>query len=78
MASTKNSLYLSDDLQSYLEQQCEVYGMGKSAFISMVLAMHRQQSVAMDGLSKIDMYLTRMEGIVNSNKKLDEAPRSDG
>jgi hypothetical protein len=68
MANNKNSLYLSDDMQKYVEEQCELFGMGKSAFISMVLAMYRQQSQAMDGFSKLDEYITRFEKLVDTKE----------
>lgn len=68
MANTKNSLYLSDDLQDYLEKQCEAFGMGKSAFISMVLTFYRQQTQAMAEIAKLDSYLSRLEEMVAKNE----------
>lgn len=68
MANTKNSIYLSDELQTYLDEECKKYGMGKSAFISMVLAMHKQQSTAISEFSKFDYYLKKMEELLGDNK----------
>lgn len=68
MANTKNSIYLSDDLQSYLEEECKKYGMGKSAYISMVLTMQKQQTNAINQLSKFDDYIKKMEALIGSNK----------
>ena len=68
MANTKNSIYLSEELQSYLESECKKYGMGKSAYISMVLTVQKQQTIAMSELSKFDYYIKRMEELVGSNK----------
>lgn len=67
MANTKISLYLSDELLEYLEKQCEAYGMGKSAYISMVLTIYRQQCTAMNEMSKIDAYISRFEKLVADN-----------
>lgn len=53
MANIKNSIYLSDDLQKYVDEQAAVFGMGKSAFISMVITLYRQQTEAMKEMSKI-------------------------
>jgi hypothetical protein len=64
MAGIKNSIYLSEELQNYLDKQCEAFGMGKSAFISMVLAMYRQQAQALNELSKVDAYMSRLEKLV--------------
>lgn len=69
MANTKNSLYLSDELQKYVEEQCEVYGMGKSAYISMVLTIYRQQQSAMAEMSKFDNYISRMEKLLDEKVK---------
>lgn len=68
MANTKNAVYLSDDLQSYLESECEKIGLGKSAFVSMILNHYRQEQVAMDTMSKFEMYTQKidaLEGVLN-------------
>lgn len=69
MANTKNSLYLSDDLQAYLDSQCEAFGMGKSAYISMILTFYRQQTNAMNELAKFDSYIQRIEKLIVENEK---------
>lgn len=51
--SVKNSIYLSEDLQAYLEEQGERYGIGKSAFVSMVLVMYKEQREIMNSLPSI-------------------------
>lgn len=68
MANTKNSIYLCDDLQNYLDAESERFGMGKSAFISMVLAIYRQQVQAMSELSKFDSYMQRIELLLADKK----------
>ena len=68
MANTKNSIYLSEELQSYLENECKKYGMGKSAYISMVLTMQKQQANAINELSKFDYYIKKMEELIGSGK----------
>lgn len=68
MANTKNAVYLSDDLQKYLEQESERLGMGKSAFIAMIISHYRQEQVAMDTMSKFEMYTQKidaLEGVLN-------------
>lgn len=72
MANNKNSLYLSDELQEYLENQCTVYGIGKSAFISMVLTTYRQQNEALLQMSKMEDYIKRFEYIVKEGNKIDK------
>lgn len=68
MPSTKNSIYLTDEVQQYLDEQCKIYGMGKSAFVSMVLTEHRQQQDALHMFNNMDSYLSRLEGIKPVNK----------
>lgn len=61
MGNIKNSLYLSPDLQEFVEEECRIYGMGKSPFITMVLNQYRQQKLAVSELAKFEMYMQRMD-----------------
>lgn len=45
MANIKNSIYLSEYLQSYLEEECKKYGIGKSAYISMILSIQKDKKI---------------------------------
>jgi len=70
LASHKNSIYLSDQLQQYFDEQCEVFGMGKSAFFSMVLTMYKQQNQAINEFSRFDEYINRFEKIMDSKNNV--------
>lgn len=60
----KNSIYLGDELQDYLDKQVKCYGMGKSAYISMVLATYRQQCDALAQISNVELLLSQLQELV--------------
>ncbi len=68
MANSRNTIYLGDELQDYLEKQSEAFGMGKSAYISMVLTMYRNQVNSLEQLAKMDMYMQKIESLLDKNK----------
>ncbi len=71
MANSRNTIYLGDELQDYLEKQIEAFGMGKSAYISMVLTMYRNQVNSLEQLAKMDMYMQKIESLLDKNKQTD-------
>lgn len=63
--SVKNSIYLSESIQEYLEEVCKEYGMAKSSFVAMCINNHRQQTQALNQMSKLDDYITRFEELAS-------------
>lgn len=68
MANSRNTIYLSEELQSYLERQSEAFGMGKSAYISMILTMYRNQVNSLEQLAKMDGYMRKIESLLGNDK----------
>ncbi|MBU3197677.1 hypothetical protein KPL26_13670 [Clostridium algidicarnis] len=68
MANFRNTIYLSDELQSYLEEQSEAFGMGKSAYVSMILTMYRNQVNSLEQLAKMDGYMQKIESLLENDK----------
>ena len=63
--------YLSDDIKKWVEEQAELMGMSKSAFINLCINQYRQQLEIMKSVNQFDKYLTRLENMVNSQQNND-------
>lgn len=63
--------YLADDIKNWVEEQSEIMGMSKSAFINLCINQYRQQLDMMKTVNQFDQYLTRLENMVNSQQNND-------
>ena len=63
--------YLSDDIKKWVEEQAEVMGMSKSAFINLCINQYRQQLEMMKTVNQFDQYLTRLENMINTQQNND-------
>ena len=63
--------YVSDEILKWVEEQSEIMGMSKSAFVNLCINQYRQQLQALSSFSQFDSYLDRLEVMVNKqeNKK---------
>ena len=60
--------YLAEDIKNWVEEQAEVMGMSRSAFINLCINQYRQQLEMMKSVNQFDQYLTRLENMVNSQQ----------
>ena len=60
--------YLAEDIKNWVEEQAEVMGMSRSAFINLCINQYRQQLEMMKTVNQFDQYLTRLENMVNSQQ----------
>lgn len=63
--------YLSDEIKNWVEEQAEIMGMSKSAFINLCINQYRQQLDMMKTVNQFDEYLSRLENMVNSQQNND-------
>ena len=60
--------YVSDEILKWVEEQSELMGMSKSAFVNLCINQYRQQLQALSSFSQFDSYLDRLEVMVNKQE----------
>ena len=61
--------YMNDEIYTWIDKQAESMGMSKSAFVNMCVSNYKQQLQAITSMSQMDVYIAKMEQLIEKNNK---------